>query len=60
MSLNRKPISDNKNWNTPIEYIDLIKKFWGEIELDPCSNKNSLVRAKTEYFDNALEKRMES
>lgn len=57
MSLNRKSITENKHWNTPIEYIDLIKKFFGgEISLDPCSNSNSLVRAKIEYFDGALEK----
>lgn len=57
MSINRKSITENKNWNTPAEYVELIRKFFGgEIQLDPCSNSTSLVRAKTEYFDGALQK----
>mgnify|MGYP000139976657 CR=1 FL=1 len=32
-------------WNTPIWIIDTIKEVFGEIDLDPCSNDNSVVGA---------------
>ena len=50
MSAGRTHISKNKSWNTPPKYIDLIIKFFDIIELDPCSNENSLVNAKVNYI----------
>lgn len=49
MSAGRKNISEKKDWNTPPKYIDLINKMLGVIELDPCSNENSLVVSTYEY-----------
>lgn len=45
----RQAISLTKDWNTPQEYIDTIKQFFGVISLDPCSNNSSLVGAAVEY-----------
>ena len=50
MTAGREAITDNKEWGTPKKYVDAVKKvFGGEIDLDPCSNKFSIVKAKTEY-----------
>lgn len=39
-----------QEWGTPKKYVDTVKRvFGGVIDLDPCSNKFSLVHAKTEY-----------
>ncbi len=35
---------------TPQEVVDLLTNFWGETELDPCSNPNSIVPAKTKFM----------
>lgn len=49
--------SDNENWNTPEWLVNVIRAFgFGSIDLDPCSNSNSVVRAKEEWFDKALER----
>ena len=51
MSAGRKNNTDNKEWNTPPKYLDPIREFFdGEIDLDPCSNINSLVNAKNNYI----------
>ena len=43
--------SQSQHWCTPPKYVDAVKKvFGGEIELDPCSNKDSIVHAKTEFL----------
>lgn len=43
--------SKSKNWGTPKKYIDAVKKvFGGNIILDPCSNKYSIVNAEIEYM----------
>lgn len=49
MSLNRKAVSKNKSWNTPLKYVKLIDEFFGNIELDPCSNEYSLINSTTKY-----------
>lgn len=49
MSAGRINNSKNKSWNTPPKYINLINEFFGVVELDPCSNKYSLVNANTKY-----------
>jgi hypothetical protein len=37
--------NQSNNFNTPIELIEPITKFFGEIDLDPCSNEFSIVNA---------------
>lgn len=49
MSSGRTNISKNKSWNTPPKYISLIKEFFGEIDLDPCSNEFSLLKPTVTY-----------
>lgn len=50
MTAGRKNISNNKDWCTPEKYVNAVKEFFGEIHLDPCSNEDSIVNAKTEYI----------
>lgn len=42
----------NVDWCTPQRIIDVVKKSFasGEIELDPCSNSDSIVGAKVNYI----------
>jgi len=43
--------SNSTNWNTPIKYVALIHKMFGnKVELDPCSNKDSIIRAEKEII----------
>ncbi len=45
---NSKALS--QNWCTPPKYVEAIRDFFGgSIELDPCSNDHSIVRASNEY-----------
>ncbi len=38
------------HWCTPPKYVNAIREFFGgEIALDPCSNRYSVVKAKVEY-----------
>ena len=50
MTAGRKINSDSQDWCTPPKYVNAVKEFFGEIELDPCSNRNSVVKAKKEYI----------
>lgn len=50
MSAGRKSNSPTKHWNTPPKIISAATKFFGRIDLDPCSNEHSLVKAETEYI----------
>lgn len=51
MTAGRKVNTFSQSWCTPPKYIGAIKSFWnGEIELDPCSNEYSMVRAKSEFM----------
>jgi hypothetical protein len=46
----RHAVSDKKDWGTPRKYADAVKQvFNGKIDLDPCSNRYSVVNALTEY-----------
>lgn len=61
MSAGRKALSKNKSWGTPQKYVSAVKNvFGGYIDLDPCSNEYSIVKAKTEFLlpfnDGLLEK----
>lgn len=41
----------SQDWGTPPKYVDAVKLFFnGTIDLDPCSNRFSIVRARTEYL----------
>jgi len=50
MTAGRKNISEKKDWNTPPKYVKLIEEFFGEIELDPCSNDGSMINATIKYI----------
>jgi len=50
MTAGRYAITNTKDWCTPHKYISAVKDvFGGQIELDPCSNEYSIVKAKTEF-----------
>ncbi len=59
MSAGRKVNSKSQSWGTPPKYVKAVRRFFeGNIELDPCSSKNSIVNAKTEFmlpFNDGLE-----
>jgi len=45
----REPITCTKDWCTPSDYVDAVKRvFGGTIHLDPCSNEHSIVQAEVE------------
>lgn len=50
MTAGRNVNTTSINWGTPSKYVDLVKRFYGgEIDLDPCSNHESIVGAKVEF-----------
>jgi len=50
MSAGRKINTLSQEWGTPENYVKAIKEFFGgEIDLDPCSNRYSIVGATVEY-----------
>lgn len=50
MSAGRTINTLSQDWGTPEKYISAVKRvFGGEIDLDPCSNKHSLVKAKVKH-----------
>jgi len=50
MTAGRTVNSQSQDWGTPRKYVDAVRRcFGGEIALDPCSNRYSIVRAQTEY-----------
>jgi hypothetical protein len=50
MSAGRKIVTENKDWGTPETYVRAVREFFsGAIDLDPCSNEWSIVRARVEY-----------
>lgn len=50
MTAGRQNISQSQDWCTPRKYVETIRVFFGGmIDLDPCSNKFSIVDAHTEY-----------
>ena len=51
MTAGRTVNSQNQDWATPLKYVKAVKKvFGGKIELDPCSNKYSIVDAEVEFM----------
>ena len=50
MTAGRRVNTLSQNWGTPPKYVNAIKRFWGgKIDLDPCSNPYSIVKARIEY-----------
>lgn len=51
MSAGRKIKTQSQDWGTPAKYVRAVKAvFGGKIDLDPCSNHHSIVKAKTELI----------
>ena len=51
MTAGREPISETKDWCTPPEYVDAVRRVFATgIGLDPCSNAHSIVGADVEIF----------
>lgn len=47
----RRVVSKNKDWCTPLRIVNAVKAvFGGEVDLDPCSNVDSIVGAKREII----------
>lgn len=50
MTAGRQIRTLSQEWGTPEKYVKAVREFFrGRIDLDPCSNEYSIVRAKTEY-----------
>lgn len=50
MTAGRTVNGQSQDWCTPAKYVKAVRDcFGGEIALDPCSNRSSIVRAKVEY-----------
>ena len=50
MTAGRTVIGLSQHWGTPEKYVSTVRRvFGGEVDLDPCSNEFSIVRAKVEY-----------
>jgi len=55
MSAGRKIKTGSIHWCTPPKYVIPITQFFGKIELDPCSNPESIVNANIELCTGGLE-----
>ena len=56
MTAGRKVNTSSQNWCTPPKYINPIRDFFGgKIDLDPCSNSESIVGAAVELSTGGLE-----
>ena len=50
MTAGRTTVGQSQHWGTPPKYVEAVRSFFGGgIDLDPCSNIYSLVKAKKEY-----------
>jgi hypothetical protein len=50
MTAGRTVKSLSQDWGSPQKYVDAVRQvFGGEIDLDPCSNVTSIVKARVEY-----------
>src|ERR1700683_4210330 len=51
MTAGRTVSSQSQNWCTPPKYIAAGQVFFaGQVDLDPCSNEHSIVKARVEYI----------
>jgi len=56
MTAGRRVNTKSVHWCTPPKYVEPIRDFFaGEIELDPCSNDESVVGATVELYTGGLE-----
>ena len=55
MSAGRKIKTGSIHWCTPPKYTIPITEFFGKIELDPCSNSESIVNANVELIEGGLD-----
>lgn len=50
MTAGRKVVAQSNEWGTPQKYVHAIREFFGgAVQLDPCSNRYSIVHAIFEY-----------
>lgn len=50
MTAGRNIVSISQTWCTPPKYVEAVREvFGGQIALDPCSNRHSIVRAEVTY-----------
>jgi len=50
MTAGRTVTSLSQDWCTPHKYVQAVRDcFGGQVDLDPCSNRHSIVRAKVSY-----------
>jgi len=54
MTAGRKIKTKSQDWCTPLKYAKPIEEFFVKIDLDPCSNKESIVNAEVKLYDNGL------
>lgn len=58
MTAGRSVTSNSVDWCTPVKYVKLINTFFaGHIDLDPCSNDDSIIDAMNKFvypFKNGL------
>ena len=50
MTAGRNFNTKSTDWCTPREILLPVRRFLGGINLDPCSNRHSIVSARTEYM----------
>jgi len=55
MTAGRRINTGSVHWNTPPKYVDAVTRIFGVVDLDPCSNRGSIVGAVTELSENGLE-----
>lgn len=56
MTAGRKNKINMQDWCTPKEYVYLIRSFFGgNIELDPCANKDAFVKADIEFHKEEID-----
>lgn len=49
MTAGRTVNSSSRDWGTPEKYVTAVRFVLGRIDLDPCSNRYSIVNAEVEY-----------
>jgi DNA N-6-adenine-methyltransferase (Dam) len=51
MTAGRQSITETKDWCTPPHIVESVRRvFGGSIDLDPCSNEDSVVEARVSYL----------
>jgi len=50
MTSGRKSTYNKSDWNTPCKYVDAVLQVFDKIDLDPCSNNESIVPASHKYI----------